>query len=245
MTDTRIYQQHINKKMEESLSALVDGEASDLEVRRVLKACDKKSELRECWRRYHVVSQVLKDSKVPKNNSPDISVDLSACIREAIVNEPSLNINANIDQSTSTVKTTNVKRSAKSFWYDAGRFAIAASVAAAVVLGVQYTSVDQSPAPAAFVSELSTSLPGQVVYKDLASKNIVETVSHLPNGNKPSIQINKQPITISSEDLKVGSNDMQDLQRQLNRLMLEHIENASQNNYQGILPYARVPSGEQ
>jgi hypothetical protein len=95
------------------------------------------------------------------------------------------------------------------------------------------------------VSELSTSLPGQVVYEDLASKNIVETVSHLPNGNKPSIQINKQPITISSEDLKVGSNDMQDLQRQLNRLMLEHIENASQNNYQGILPYARVPSGEQ
>ena len=128
---------------------------------------------------------------------------------------------------------------------DIGRFAVAASVAAVVILSAQYTATDD-PSLTVDVAALESPAPlsEQVVYEGLVSKNIVQNASHSPNVGKAAIRLNKQPMTISSGGLKQSSHDMQDLQQQLNRLMLEHVENISQNDYQGILPYARVPGGE-
>lgn len=242
MTDTRINQQPANKEIEESLSALVDGQASEMEIRRVLKACENNPALRRRWHRHQLVKQVL------KNDDVDLSIDLSASISAAIADEPSINTNDDRQcpqrsASAEALASLAESKSDKIPWANVGRFAIAASVAAVVILGVQYAPVDQSPIASAPEEPLAP-LSEQIVYEGLASKNIVETVSHSPNTRNPSVRTNKQPITISSNDLREDSNDMQALQRQLNRLMLEHVENASQNNYQGILPYVRVPSGE-
>ena len=241
MTDSHSHQQRKHQTIEESLSALIDGETSDLEMHRVLKAADNNDELRQSWRRYQIISQTLKNNR----SDVDLSVDLSARIKSAIADEPPLNTQHTVEQATSAAASSSAKRSIKSIWPDVGRFAIAASVAAAVVLGFQYTGVDQSPDLVA--SESTSSAPPadeQIVYEGLVNKDIVKTASHSPSGNKASIQLSKQPITINPGDLKKGNYDVQDLQLRLNRLMLEHVENASQNNYQGILPYARVPSGE-
>ena len=45
----------MNDRIKESLSALVDGETDELEVRRVLNELDKDSELKDTWKRYQLM----------------------------------------------------------------------------------------------------------------------------------------------------------------------------------------------
>ena len=53
----------------ESLSALLDNEADDLELRRVLKACEQDPQLLSAWERYSLVQSALHDSVIPVNSS--------------------------------------------------------------------------------------------------------------------------------------------------------------------------------
>ncbi len=53
----------------ESLSALLDNEADDLELRRFLKSCEQDPVLLETWERYSLVQSVLRESAVPVNAS--------------------------------------------------------------------------------------------------------------------------------------------------------------------------------
>ena len=258
MTDVNLYRQHQDQKQKiaESLSALVDGEASDLEIRRILKACDKDPSLRRRWARYQLVGQLLKNSQPVEKNSLNVDADLSERIRSSIAKENSVNVGSS--QIKTNLKSTpnqqvveidhvasKSKQNLKSMLPDIGRFAVAASVAAVVILAAQYTATDYpSSTVTVAASESPAPLSEQVVYEGLVSKNIVQNAGHSPNVGKATIQASKQPMTISSGSLKQSSHDMQNLQQQLNRLMLEHVENVSQNNYQGILPYTRVPGGE-
>ena len=245
MTDSHIDQQYRSQDMiKESLSSLVDGEASDLEVRRLLKACDENPELRQSWSRYQIASQVIKDSSPLEVGNIDMSTDLSIKIKASIANEPAIEIK----QQSDKVDKQTFKRD---LWPNIGRFAVAASVAAVVVLGATY-----NPSPSQSIDTIATNsgsssplseqpLSEQMVHQGLANKNIVQTASHSPTTGDSGIRVNNQPITINSSTLKEGDQDILQLERQLNRLMLEHVENTSQNNYQGILPYVRIPGGEQ
>ncbi len=51
----------MSEQLKESLSAAVDGEADDFELRRVLDETAKNQALRNTWERYHLVSAVLAD----------------------------------------------------------------------------------------------------------------------------------------------------------------------------------------
>ncbi|GIT22678.1 MAG: hypothetical protein CM1200mP40_23600 [Gammaproteobacteria bacterium] len=66
----------------ESLSALLDNEADDLELRRLLKSYESDPEIRETWERYSLAQALLHGETVP------ISSNLSARIHEKIVAEP-------------------------------------------------------------------------------------------------------------------------------------------------------------
>lgn len=59
----------------ESLSALMDNEGDELELRRVLKALDGDQDSAESWRRYHLMRSALR-----RETDTDPSVDLSAGI---------------------------------------------------------------------------------------------------------------------------------------------------------------------
>ncbi len=68
-------------KLRESISALVDGEADELELRRILANADAQ-EVRDVWRGYHVQRDVL--------NGVDMRfahIDLSARIQDGIADE--------------------------------------------------------------------------------------------------------------------------------------------------------------
>ena len=53
----------MNDRNKESLSALMDGEADELEIRRVLNQLDKDDVLREQWKTYHLMGSLMRDEK--------------------------------------------------------------------------------------------------------------------------------------------------------------------------------------
>lgn len=205
----------------EALSALFDGEALELELRRVLKTAADDSDVNGRWTRYQMISASM------KNEMPAVPfADLSSSISAAIANEP---------VHTTTAAANTAVSSKKSFWSGVGRFAVAASVAGAVVLGVQFAPndlnnqvVDSTPSPV--INNPASSIIDQ------SSGTQVRTVSEI--NNVPT----KQQIIINEN---TQQQIRKEVEPQVNRLMLEHAQNASQNTQQGVLPYVRVPESSE
>jgi negative regulator of sigma E activity len=111
----------------EAISALMDNEADDLELRRLLKSCEKDPRLLQTWERYHLVQSLLHDSKLSLASST-----LAARIASQLEQEAAL----------APVKTARF-----SGWQQhLSKLAIAASVAVVFVFGMQtQTAIDSSP----------------------------------------------------------------------------------------------------
>lgn len=103
---------------DEALSALMDGEAQELELRRLLRQLPNDPELRARWARYQLASSVIRKQQY----FPGVSFKLADAVQAAIQSDYSHDANA--------VGGT-WRRSA-------ARFAVAASVALTVVAGVQW-----------------------------------------------------------------------------------------------------------
>jgi sigma-E factor negative regulatory protein RseA len=103
--------------MKEKLSALVDNELDDLDERRVMNALEQDIELRHTWERYHLVRSALRqdmDIILPRENAARVATRIEM--------EP-VNVASFLRQ-----KITRL----------VGTFAIAASVAAIAIAGVQF-----------------------------------------------------------------------------------------------------------
>ena len=113
-----------SESLRESLSALMDDEAEQLEVRRVLHAGEQDPEVRRSWDRYQLARSIM--HKEPWYTG----VDLSSGIAVALAEEPAL---------------TASPAAAPTRWKTRlGRVAVAASVTVAVLIGVRM--VNQDPA---------------------------------------------------------------------------------------------------
>ncbi len=110
----------MSQNARESLSALMDNEGDDLELRRTLKSLEDDPDAAEAWRRYHLMRSLLN-----RDRSIDVSTDLSAGIMARLQEEP-LPAPAEADISP---------RSSLSLTRGAG---IAAAVALMVISGVQF-----------------------------------------------------------------------------------------------------------
>ena len=98
----------VGEREREALSALMDGEAQELELRRSLDAIASNAALRERWRRQHQVSELLQSRHIHR---PDI--DVSERVTASLSHRPTLTRNP--------------------LW----SMAVAASVTLAVVMGGQ------------------------------------------------------------------------------------------------------------
>jgi sigma-E factor negative regulatory protein RseA len=119
----------MNNRNKESLSALMDGEADELEIRRVFNQLDKDDELRDGWKNYHLMGSLMRD----ENNE---GIDLTQGINRILDGElaPSGATHANVSKLTDSSKTENQRHA----WYKPlTSVAVAASVTLAVLLGVQ------------------------------------------------------------------------------------------------------------
>ncbi|HSC82098.1 MAG TPA: RseA family anti-sigma factor [Pseudomonas sp.] len=103
--------------LQESLSAVMDNEADELELRRVLAASDD-GELRATWSRYQIARAVMhKELLEPR-------LDIAAAVSAALAGEA-------------------VPTQAGSAWRTLGRLAVAASVTLAVLVGVRFYNQDE------------------------------------------------------------------------------------------------------
>ncbi len=65
----------------ESLSALLDNEADELELRRIIKSCEQDEELRATWGRYNLAQSLLHGAAVTVN--PDLSRRIAQQVQAA------------------------------------------------------------------------------------------------------------------------------------------------------------------
>lgn len=125
-----------HEDMKEKLSALVDNELDELDERRVLSMLEGDVVLRSTWERYHLVRAALRqDLEVV------VAQDMSERLAQRIAAEPSV---------ASTFKRHRLAQLM-------GTFAIAASVAAIAIVGVQWL---QQPVNAP-LPKLADNLPVQ------------------------------------------------------------------------------------
>ncbi|MCE8020014.1 sigma-E factor negative regulatory protein [Halomonas sp. MCCC 1A11036] len=111
----------MSQNARESLSALMDNEGDDLELRRVLKTLESEPDAAEAWRRYHLMRSLLR-----RDHDIDVSTDLSAGIMARLDAEPAPAIEE---------PRLAPRRSSHSLGRSAG---IAAAVTLMVITGVQF-----------------------------------------------------------------------------------------------------------
>jgi sigma-E factor negative regulatory protein RseA len=193
------------KRLLESVSALVDGEASEIELHRILKQLDadhanQDQSVGSKWSRYHSVSQAMADT-------PLGGVDISQSVSSAIAEEPTY--------------ATTFSSTARSKLYSMGRFAVAASVAFVAIIGVQQLnqlepSQQQGASSDLFASQLEDQVKGPATqYPSGFQPNVqARTVNAVSN-----IQLSPQPLKI----IKPTSADIESLNDQRMRNYLNEI----------------------
>ena len=120
--------QNDSENSSETISALLDNEADDLELRRFLKSCEQDPALLATWERYSLVQSALHESARP------VSASLSQRIAAQIEQEAPLSVTVAPAQSS---------------WKEGfTKMAIAASVAAVFLVAVQF-NLDSGPGTSA------------------------------------------------------------------------------------------------
>jgi sigma-E factor negative regulatory protein RseA len=122
----------MDERLKESLSALMDDEANELEVERLLSRVADDRELRQTWTRYHAARALASGQSVAYLDM-DISMRVSGALADDAADAGDLSLR-------------------ERWWRPVASFAVAASVAAVVVAGGQQLSQmgnEQVPALAA------------------------------------------------------------------------------------------------
>ncbi|MEE4660027.1 MAG: sigma-E factor negative regulatory protein [Halieaceae bacterium] len=213
----------MNDQLRQSLSALMDGEAGPAELDEILDGIDE-PQLRETWRRYHLASHQTQGAVETVQ-----TLDISARVMAVLANEPAHAPNNTGLESASDHLETAPEIQPVGRWT---RFlqplvsvAVAASVAAVVVLGAQYTGFGgQNEVAAPAVTEVAESTSPVVLLGGAA--NLA--------GYAPPSRVAPATGTVSTADYNALA------QERLQRYILSHAEEASLNTPQGMMPYARV-----
>lgn len=215
----------------ESLSALVDNEANELEVRRLLKNVESNPELLERWRRYHLIGSALRKERSVQISGP---------------NRLAASVASYIDSAPEQVQAVAVGGRLSAGWRElVGKSAVAASFAATLVLGFNLLSGTDTFSPSE--SSRLASAPAAQVNTPIAA------ALHTPVGFELPLPEARTVSTASSGAAmpsalpfsQQGLSPIDDItdpatQQFLNQLLIQHAERASTHGSLGIMPFARV-----
>jgi len=152
--------QNDSENISETISALLDSEADDLELRRFLKSCDQDSILLETWERYCLVQSALHETVQP------VSASLSQRIAAQIELEGPL----------AAVPVAP----AQSSWKEGiTKMAIAASVAAVFLVAMQ-VRLDGDSAIPAIADQPAQSIESLAISSSEAATLIAEASVNVP-----------------------------------------------------------------
>lgn len=226
----------------ESLSALMDNQASELEIQRLLKALESDPQIKTTWSRYQLASAGLKGD-LPIMASSDFAARVSA----AIDAEESYSIQPQVAQVTQVEgQASNVVALPSRWWQQVGRAAVAASVAGALIVGVQQYQSGAAPqstefaanptvtAPVAATTETkAANLPSGINAPALSARTVA-----VQSGYESRPQENRRVMFVPRQEAAPIYNE--EVSTYVNQLIQEHTDNASSNSGQGMLPYTRV-----
>ncbi|MCX2793640.1 sigma-E factor negative regulatory protein [Microbulbifer thermotolerans] len=221
------------ERLYESLSALMDGEVGELELQRLLKASAASSEVGARWSRYQLAASVLRREQIAPVDG-DLAARISAAIERE---EPPMQSGGGGGGAPGGWRDSR-------WWRPMSRGAVAATVAFAAILGVQQISSVQRDSGTELVAEVerpaqqpvqSASQPSGF-YVPAPSARSVSTAS-------PRLVPDYQPG--GSGQAVIQQVPTPELMRHLNRVMIQHSEQAAHVGSQGMVPFARATYGEQ
>lgn len=214
-----------SNRQAETLSALMDGEVSEFELRRVLKDMDNDPTMAQKWERYHLASAVLQR----KHTGFTGQLDLSARVASAIAEEPV------------AVSADNKERS-NGFAKSVASMAVAASVSALAILAWQQT---QTPAPGVAPATAVATAPVPASNYAPAANQVSSLARFQPmiNPLRPAAHGTVATNSVSTgEPVEVIRLDL-DTQRRLQEYYQSHLSGAAVNTAAGFVPYVQsVPA---
>jgi len=204
-------------KLRESVSALVDNEADELEIRRLLSQSHDQ-QLLTSWQRFHQIRASLKPDE-SRWAGIDLTEGINAALNEELSDSGSGPVNTDRDSvvnDTSAAAKAPVNTSAndvgtsKQWWRG---LAIAASVAFAVVFAVQFDFAGQQQGP--LVAE--------------------------SNGNST---LSVPGVVADSTDTAGSAEFSNEHELRLNEYIMRHNGHAALNTGKSIVPFVRLTSFE-
>jgi len=201
-------------KLRESVSALIDDAADELEVRRVL-AQSHDDDVLKSWEHYHQLKSSLKPDEA-RWIGIDLRQGINAAIDESLAEAEPHSASEAVELVSSEEKTASAHQqnsapesivSGKRWW---SGLALAASVAFAVVFAVQFGNPDQHSSNGPIVAD---------------SKDVSDV---------PSV----------AESVPVAIEFTKEHETRLNEYIMQHAGHAALNTGKSILPFARLTSFE-
>jgi negative regulator of sigma E activity len=199
----------------EMLSALLDGEASDFEARRLLQTLTPEDE--QSWRSYSLIQQAMQNNTA---NGIDLSIDISGAVSDAIADEPVMSMS----QLDAELPESEEKVAKVSYFKPALGFAAAAAFAFVSVINLDSLQSNSSPA-AGFIAQ------GDV------------SASQLPIQSGVGLSAVSAQAQLPSDQALPGSDNSLD-QKRLDEYMQRHAEQGAINHGQGLMPIIRANKDE-
>lgn len=240
----------MSERLRESLSALMDDEADDLELGRILRAMDSgEADLGAVWSRYQLVSAVLKGSPSSVGLRP-LTLDLAAAdvasMDEAFA-DVGVAVGGEGPASRSTAargKTSEQGRTRRAL----GSFAVAASITAVAVVGWQWqgggdvetapmAAEASLPAPAAapVLSGLRATDQGGLLQASESGRAGSEPARMQASVLSPSIS-----SRVSSSPVPTTEAIEADMRQQVEAYIIRHAEHNALHSRSGMMPFARM-----
>ena len=212
----------MNDQLDSQLSTLSDGEMTELELRSLLQQLENCSEAERAmqlqkWSRYQLVSEALSDER----GSHTAQANFATAVAEAIAQEPSHVQTGAADSAGLDAPGIVASSGGTPLW---SRFAVAATVTLAVIVGVQQYQLN-----------------GAALGSNTLSSDDTSSYVTAPANETVAVQVNAQRANAKT-DLE---SDSLRAQVRLHEYLLEHAKHAARQNGQGIVPFARVANFEE
>lgn len=232
----------MSDQLRESVSALLDGEADELELRRLLSTENDES-VKRVWARYHLVRDIMHDTDTGEYRHLDISSRVSIAINQNDIDVGEGDIDhavAVADQRTDarrlngSLASGGERQNAAAWWRPMAGFAVAASVAMAVVVGVQTVDTNVTPGLSGGSPIASQAATTSRVYP------VAGASMQASGGSGSAVRYRSMELPGDIAASRTAA-DLEARDR-LEKYMLRHTEHAALNNGQGMISFARVAS---
>jgi sigma-E factor negative regulatory protein RseA len=205
----------VHAEPQSHLSALMDGEVGEFELRRILALMEQEPGLRDKWRRYQLAASALRGEAV------DRRVDLSARIADALADTPTPRPRILVGL--------------------VGRAAIAASVAVLTVAGVRHwLPFEGSGQQQVAVQTAAPRAVDEMPYRPVAQRPYAGQIPAVRVVS--AVDGSALPVEVADGAQAAGLPPAQEQQVRayLEEQMLRHAEAAAGDN-RGLAPFARAP----